>query len=220
MSNHDPYTPPKSDLSKEYPSLPLDLDISMKLIALAPQFYLYDKDGNQVGFIKQKLFKLKEAIQVFDDDSKSVVTHTIGADRILDISAGYTITSNAYGVLGRAKRLGMRSLWRTEFEVYDEHDDFVYTIRLANPVAQFVEGLISLIPIVGDILNLISGYFLNPTYHVLDTDDNVVAMMKKRPALFEGKYEIDSEVELDAKTQELLALSLLTVIIVQRASDG
>lgn len=219
-NSNNPYRPPTANLEKSYASIPLDLDISMKIIALAPQFYLYDKAGNQVGFIKQKLFKLKEAIQVFNDDRKSEITHTIGADRVLDLSAGYTITSNQYGVLGKTKRLGMKSLWRTEFEIYDEFDNFVYTIRLANPFAQFIEGLISLIPIVGDILNLISGYFLNPTYHVLDGDDEIVAVMKKRPALFEGKYEIDSEFEFDDKTQELIALSLLTVIIIQRASDG
>lgn len=220
MNEHNPYAPPHSNLHKQYPTLPLDLDISMKIIALAPQFYLYDKNGNQVGFIKQKLFKLKEAIQIFNDDSKKDITHTIGADRILDLSAGYTITSSQYGVLGKAKRLGMKSLWRTEFHIYDENDNHNYTIQLANPFAQFVEGIISLIPIVGDLLNLISGYFLNPTYHITDNDNNIVAIMKKRPALFEGKYEIDSEVELDKKTQELLALSLLTVIIIQRASDG
>lgn len=217
---HNPYTPPTSDLTKEYPSIPLDLDISMKIIALAPQFYLYDKSGNQVGFIKQKLFKLKEVIQVFNNDSKTDITHTIGADRILDLSAGYTMTSTQYGVLGKTKRLGMKSLWRTEFHIYDKDGNHTHTIQLANPFAQFIESIISLIPIVGDLLNLISGYFLNPTYHITDNDDNIVAIMKKRPALFEGKYEIESQTQLDTKTQELLALSLLTVIIIQRASDG
>ena len=63
MTNHNPYTPPNSALEKSYHRIPLDLTISMKLLAIAPQFYLYDEDGHQVGFIRQKLFKLKEAIQ-------------------------------------------------------------------------------------------------------------------------------------------------------------
>lgn len=219
MNMHNPYSPPNANLEKPYAKIPLDLDISMKMIALAPQFYLYDVNGNQVGFIKQKLLKLKESIQVFKDDSKTEITHTIKADSILDLSAGYAI-SNQSGVIGKTQRLGMKSLWRTEFHVYDKDNHHTHTIQLANPIVQFVEGLIGLIPIVGDILNIISGYFLNPTYHILDADDTVVAVMKKRPALFEGKYEVRSEYELDDDTQELLALSLLTLIIIQRASDG
>lgn len=219
MNMHNPYSPPNANLEKPYAKIPLDLDISMKMIALAPQFYLYDVNGNQVGFIKQKLLKLKESIQVFKDDSKTEITHTIKADSILDLSAGYAI-SNQSGVIGKTQRLGMKSLWRTEFHVYDKDNHHTHTIQLANPIVQFVEGLIGLIPIVGDILNIISGYFLNPTYHILNADDTVVAVMKKRPALFEGKYEVRSEYELDDDTQELLALSLLTLIIIQRASDG
>lgn len=220
MNNLDnPYSPPTANVEKSYPNIPLDLDISMKLIALAPQFYLYDTSGNQVGFIKQKLLKLKESIQVFNDDSKSEITHTIKADSILDLSAGYAI-SNQNGIIGKTQRLGIKSLWRTEFHIYDKNNHHTHTIQLANPFVQFIEGIIGLIPIVGDILNLISGYFLNPTYHITDNEDNIVAIMKKRPALFEGKYEIRSEVALDSTIQELLALSLLTVIIIQRASDG
>lgn len=217
---YNPYNPPTSQLEKINTSIPLDLEISMKLIALAPQFYLYDYEGNQVGFIRQKLFKLKEAIQVFGDDTKSEITHTIKADRVLDLSASYALTSEKYGLIGKTKRLGMKSLWRTEFHIFDKTDNHTHTIILANPLVQFIEGLISLIPIVGDVLNMLSGYFLNPTYHVLDRNNTIVAIMKKRPAFFEGKYQIESQLQLDPLTQELLALSLLTVIIIQRASDG
>ena len=149
-----------------------------------------------------------------------MVTHTISADRILDLSAGYALTSMQYGKLGLTKRLGLKSLWRTEFHIFDNHNSHCYSIRLANPFAQFIEGLLGLIPIMGDILNMVSGYFLNPTYHILDNEDNIVAIMKKMPAFFEGKYQIESQVALDETTQELLALSLLTLIIIQRTSDG
>ncbi|MDO5652109.1 MAG: hypothetical protein Q4G13_08275 [Moraxella sp.] len=218
----NPYTPPatSSTTVQTAETLPLELDITMKLIALAPQFYLHDKRGRQVGYIRQKLFKLKEAIEVFHDDSKERLSYSIKADRILDFGAAYSLISTHHGIIGHTKRHAIKSIWRTEFDIYDEHNQHQYTIRLSNPLAQFIESLITMIPFIGDILNLVSGYFLNAGYTVTDLDDNEVAHMKKLPALFEGKYQIRAERKLSAQDQERIALSLLTVILIQRASDG
>lgn len=216
---YNPYTPPNSTPSPiDY--LPIELDIRMKLIALAPQFYLYDVHGNQAGYIRQKLFKFKEAIQVFNNDSKSVITHAINADRMLDFGASYQITSSSRGLIGHTKRDAISSLWRTKFEVFDTTQTLRYTISLKNPLVQFIEGILSIIPIVGEVLNLISGYLLNPTYLIYDTDGEVVAEMKKLPAFFEGKYQIRKMVELSDADGELIALSLLTLLLIQRESDG
>jgi hypothetical protein len=61
----------------------------MKLIALAPQFFVVDANQKPVAYIRQKLFKLKEAINVFTDETQKDVLYTIAADRIIDFSARY-----------------------------------------------------------------------------------------------------------------------------------
>ena len=53
------YTPATS--SEETLHFPLTL--RMKLMALAPQFYVSDKNNRPIAYIKQKLFKLKEDIR-------------------------------------------------------------------------------------------------------------------------------------------------------------
>lgn len=199
--------------------LPLNLNVNMKVIALAPQFYIFDLDGQEVGFIKQKLFKFKEAIEVYSDSHKTKLNYKISADRVIDFSANYHFVSMHDGVIGRTKQHGLRSLWRTEFEILDQTGTRFF-IRLNNPMLQFIEGLLSMIPLLGDILNMLSGYFLNPTYTVTTLSGDEVATMKKLPALWDGKYEIRASQTVNERDSELIALSLLTLILMQRASDG
>ena len=122
-------------------------------------------------------------------------------------------------MIGRTKQHGLRSLWRTEFEILDQTGTRFF-IRLNNPMVQFIEGLLSMIPLLGDILNMLSGYFLNPTYTVTTLSGDEVATMKKLPALWDGKYEIRASQTVNERDSELIALSLLTLILMQRASDG
>lgn len=199
--------------------LPLELDITMKILTLAPQFYIRDTHGQQVGYIKQKLFRFKEAIDIFSNDQKTTLRYKIASDRVIDFSANYHFISMRDGVIGRTKQHGLRSLWRTEFEILDQTGTRFF-IRLNNPMLQFIEGLLSMIPLLGDILNMLSGYFLNPTYTVTTLSGDEVATMKKLPALWDGKYEIRASQTVNERDSELIALSLLTLILMQRASDG
>lgn len=204
--------------------LPLELDITMKILALAPQFYIRDTYGQQVGYIKKKLFRFKEAIDIFSNDQKTTLRYKIASDRVIDFSANYHFISMRDGMIGRTKQNGLKSLWRTEFEILDasnsKNEGTRFFIRLENPLTQFIEGLLGMIPIVGDILNLVSGYFLNPTYSVTTIGGDEVATMKKLPALWEGKYQIRATQIVNERDSELIALSLLTLILMQRTRDG
>src|SRR3972149_438649 len=65
------------------------LNLSFKVMALAPQLSVTDASGQQIFYVKQKLFKLKEAVNVFADSAQTRQLYTINADRILDFSAQY-----------------------------------------------------------------------------------------------------------------------------------
>ncbi|MEP7291542.1 MAG: hypothetical protein ABI835_07145, partial [Chloroflexota bacterium] len=73
------------------------LDLRFKLIALAPRIIVTDADGRDVCFVSQKTFKLKEDIQVFSDESKSVELYRIKANKIIDFSATYAFTDSTTG---------------------------------------------------------------------------------------------------------------------------
>jgi uncharacterized protein YxjI len=95
------------------------VDLTFKLLALASQIYVRDANGNLMGYVKQKLLKLKEDINVFADESQTAVIYNIKADRVLDFSARYTFRDGAGNVIGSIKRKGMRSIWKANYEIAD-----------------------------------------------------------------------------------------------------
>ena len=68
------------------------LEFEFKVLALAPQFYVRDSSGRNVAYVKQKLFKLKEDISVFEDESQQNIIFKIKANQWIDWSASSQIT--------------------------------------------------------------------------------------------------------------------------------
>ena len=48
------------------------LELKFKVLALAPQISVTDAGGQQIFYVKQKLFKLKEAVTVFARASATI----------------------------------------------------------------------------------------------------------------------------------------------------
>ena len=63
------------------------IDLSFKILALASQIYIRDANGNLMGYVKQKMFKLKEDINIFADETQTRQQFNIKADRVIDFSA-------------------------------------------------------------------------------------------------------------------------------------
>ena len=68
------------------------LTLTFKIMALSPQIFVNDVHGKTVCYVKQKMFKLKEAVTVYGDESKSHLLCEIKADRVIDWSAAYHFT--------------------------------------------------------------------------------------------------------------------------------
>jgi uncharacterized protein YxjI len=63
------------------------IHFSFKILAIASQIYIRDSSGNLLAYVKQKLFKLKEDINVFGDEGQTQLLYNIKADRVLDFSS-------------------------------------------------------------------------------------------------------------------------------------
>ena len=188
------------------------LDLSFKIMALAPQISVTDASGGLVFYVKQKLFKLKEEITVFADAKQTQPLYKINADRVLDFSARYHFTDVNGAELGSVKREGMRSLWRAHYDIF-EGDALVMTIREENPWVKVLDGLFGQIPFIG----MFSGYLFHPAFLVSRSDGTVVMRLKKQPAFLESKFTIEKQAELDEGWETRVLLSLLMMILLERA---
>jgi uncharacterized protein YxjI len=193
--------------------LQFPLTLRMKLIALAPQFFVEDANQQPVAYIKQKLFKLKEAINIFADETQKEILYTITADRIIDFSARYNVKNASGLMLGSVKRHGMRSLWRAQYDVY-QGEHVVFTISEESVLTRFFDNIFSQIPLVGAL----SGYIFQPSYIVKRESGEEVMCLSKQPALWEGVFKMDLLAALSPAEQESLMLSLFMTVLLERQS--
>ncbi|MCZ2122372.1 MAG: hypothetical protein LC108_08930 [Anaerolineales bacterium] len=97
--------------------------LKRQVFALAGKFRVYDPAGNLLLFSEQKMFKLREDIRVYSDESKSQEVLTIKARQIIDFSAAYDVVDSASGQkVGALRRKGIASIFRDEWEVLDAND--------------------------------------------------------------------------------------------------
>ena len=188
------------------------LTLSFKKIALSPQIYVRDSDGQVQLYVKQKLFKLKEAVNIFADEAQTKLLYTVQADRVIDIRARYTIRDAAGTELGYLQGKGMRSLWKLHYEV-GRNGHTAFEIREDNAWIKVIDGLVGEIPVVG----IFTGYFLNPKYNMTRTDGSMALQVVKQPALFEGVFNIEKRAEISPEEEGIAVLGVLMMLLLERS---
>ena len=185
------------------------LTLSFKILTLGQRITATDASDNTVLFIKQKMFKLKEKVVVYNDDKQSQELFTIAADRILDFSANYHFKDAAGNDWGSVRRQGMKSFFSATYEVMQDgqHD---MTIKEESPMKKIVESLLGEIPIVGFLFI----YLLNPSYLITRPDGTELLRLTKKPAIFEGKFILEKlgDMPEDDEMRSLLAIIMMVLL--------
>lgn len=189
------------------------LHLTFKLLAIASQIYIRDANGQLLGYVKQKLFKLKEDINVFADEGQTELLYNIKADRVLDFSAGYNFTSADGQRIGSLKRRGMRSIFKAHYEVYDANDRQVLQINEANGWIKVADALLGEVPVLG----MFTGYLFNPAYNISRLDGTAIGRLQKEAAFFESGFSLDVTGSVSPEEEARLLLSVLTMTLLERA---
>ena len=187
------------------------LQVSFKILAIAQQLSVVEPNGNLVFYVKQKAFKLKEAVTVFADQEQTQPLYTINASKILDFSASYQFADRAGAPLGSVRRRGMKSLWKAHYDIYDGESP-VMTINEESAWTKVFDSLLGEVPLLG----MFSGYFFHPAYLVKRPDETIVMRMQKQPAFFEGKFIIEKRAEMNEREELRAVLSLIMMILLER----
>ncbi|MFL5382697.1 MAG: hypothetical protein ACJ8GN_09315 [Longimicrobiaceae bacterium] len=189
------------------------LKLNFKKLALSPQISVTDASGRLILYVKQKAFKLKEAVTVYADAEQTKPLYTINADRVLDFSARYHINEMSGFSLGTLQRQGRRSLWKAHYEVLRGGGPVMH-IKEENPWVKVGDALFSELPLVG----ILSGYVFNPAYLVTRADNGAPLMrVQKEKAFLEGSYSITRTGELSENDDRLAVLSVLMMVLLERS---
>ncbi len=159
--------------------------LKRQAIALQGKFRFYDPNGNLVMFSQQKMFKLREDIRVYSDESKTQEVLVIKARSIVDFSAAYDVVDASNNEhVGTLRRKGLKSILRDEWEVL-------------NPTGQVIGALFE--DSMG--LALVRRFLANliPQNYDIKIGESVVADLKQRFNLF--RYELDLDFSMDTANQ-------------------
>lgn len=185
------------------------LSMSFKVWAIAQQIRVTDASGNLIFFVKQKAFKLKEDVTLYADEALTKPFYRIRADRVIDFNAKYNFLDAQENPVGQIKRHGMRSIWKTHYDVYDG-ETVVLSIREENAWVKVLDSLVGEVPVLG----FFTGYLFNPAYLVTRPDGTLIMRLNKEPAFFEGKFTIEAKAEFmpGEEARALLGLVMMTLL--------
>ena len=190
------------------------LTFRFKLLAFSPQIYVEDAAGKTVCYVKQKLFRLRENVEVHTDDTRLQMLSTITADRIIDWSARYTFRDASGNVIGSMGRRGMRSLWSAHYDVFGTSSTMpLFSIREENPMAKLLDGLLGGLPIIG----LFTGLFLHPKYLATRSNGTPVMRLTKEAAFFEGRFLLERLGDIEEGEEMAIILSYLMMNLLERS---
>lgn len=155
-------------------------------IALTGKFRFYDPAGRLVMFSEQKMFRLKEDIRIYGDESKTQEVLSIQARQIMDFSAAYDVVDTEMNQkVGALRRKGWSSLVRDEWDVLDSSD---------NVIAKLFEDSIGL----ALLRRLLLGSWLPQNYDIA-MGETRLADLKQRFNPF--RYEMDLDFSMDPSSR-------------------
>ena len=160
--------------------------LKRQVLALTGKFRFYDPAGSLIMFSEQKMFRLREDIRLFSDESKTREVLSIKARQILDFSAAYDVMDSELNQkVGVLRRKGLRSLLRDEWEILDAND------RLIGQLFEDSMGLALL-------RRFLLGSWLPQNYDIT-LGGTRAADLRQRFHLF--RYELDLDFSMDTGRQ-------------------
>lgn len=100
--------------------------LKRQVFSLTGTFQVFSETGQQMLYARQKMFKIREDLRVYSDETQSLELLHIQARQFMDFSTAYDIfdstTSEKVGVL---RRRGLRSIARDEWEILDAGDSLI-----------------------------------------------------------------------------------------------
>jgi hypothetical protein len=187
------------------------LTLRFKILAVARQMSVHDSSQRLLMYVKQKAFKLKEAITIYADEAQTRPLYRIAADRIIDFSATYEITASDGSYVGAIRQKGMQSLWRSRYEIV-RGSDVVFTASEENPWAKVGNSIFEGIPLIGAL----SGYVFHPRY-IISANGSGVLRATKQAAFFESVFTAERlATPIPAEDERLLLIGAVTVLLLER----
>lgn len=220
VNQPNPYAPPPipafpatDDISRQLQGIQYPLTLSFKVLALASQATVTDATGRTVLYTKQKMFKFREHVEIWTDNSQATRLAEIKANKVIDWSARYFSTDAQGNEIGSVGRRGWRSIWKAHYETFNPGDNTPdFSIQEENVWTKVADSFFSDLPIVG----MFSGYLFHPSFLATRSNGTPAMRMTKQPAFWEGKFKLEKLGEMSTREELNLFLSFMMLVLLER----
>lgn len=170
------------------------LFIEQKITAFVNQYKVFgaDENGNQAGlaaFAQQKRLAFKEKVAFYTDEQKTATAFTFRAEKVFDIHGRYIVEDENGAVIGMFKKEFKQSFIASTWKVLDKDGNELFTVAESSVALALFRRYSSWIPIVGDIIELVTMFL---KYHFVFTrpgSEEVVGKYQKT-TLFRDHYTL------------------------------
>jgi len=182
--------------------------LKKQAIALTGIFRIYNETGAFVLYSRQKMFRLREDIRVYSDESMAQELLLSKARQIIDFSAAYDVIDSIYQTkIGALRRHGWRSMLRDQWDVLDANDQPLGVLQEDSQQRALLR-------------RLLLGVFLPQDYDVLFNGQRV-ADLRQKFNLFRYELSMDFREDLQRSFDRRLGIAagILLGIIEKRQSN-
>lgn len=173
--------------------------LKKQVLALTGTVRIYNPLDQLVLFSQQKIFKLKEDIRIYADETKNRELLNIQARQIIDFSAYYDVIDSQYSTkVGGLRRKGFRSILQDEWEVFDPQE---------KPLGILKEDSLRQALLRRFLLGI-----LIPQNYDLNIGDERVADYKQRFQLFRYVLDIDFQMDTGEKLDHRLGIAAAVLL--------
>ncbi|MEO5950769.1 MAG: hypothetical protein ABIQ04_04955 [Candidatus Saccharimonadales bacterium] len=170
------------------------LIVEQKITAFVNRYAIYatSPDGNKsqlIAFAQQKRLNFKEKVLFYSDESKDTPIFSFRAEKVFDIHGRYFVEDNSGALVGSFKKDFGKSFVSSTWHILDTSDNIKFTISESNKALAVFRRYGGYIPIVGDIIDLITLFF---RYHFVftQTDSGVEVGKYQKTTLFRDHYAL------------------------------
>ena len=180
-----------------------------KLVINHYEFTLPGPDGREdpsqpVAFVEQKMFKFKEDIRFYTDDTKSVEVMRIKARQRFDPRAKYDVTDAEGATIGQIQKVFGKSLIRSTYRLFGPEEEELAIAQERSLGIALVRRLVGWIPVIGEFAD-----WLPFAYHFdFLRGDTVLGSNTRRFGSFRDVYTIDLTDDPERTLDRRLVLAL------------
>jgi uncharacterized protein YxjI len=176
--------------------------LKRQILALTGIFRIFNPQDQLVLYSQQKIFKLKEDVRVYADETKNRELLNIQARQILDFSSYYDVIDSQYSTkVGGLRRKGFRSMVQDEWEVFDPQEKSIGILKEDSLSRALIRRIL-----LGTLM---------PQNYDLNFGTDRVADYKQRFQLFSYVLDIDFQMDpgknLDRRLGLAAAILLATI---------